>query len=165
MIEMYQLYLEEKLKESGVKEKICKTMKELQNFQGSHVGAVIVDFDKLDKHKKNKVYEVGEKKIKRVKKFDRITRLNIIIGDQEIYKCDAIFATFLSKIDRGIVDPDGNFVEIELEQADWISDKDSILKSKIAVQLPINFHGGIYKDYVYADVVPYILLDDRKDNE
>lgn len=165
MIELYQKYIEDKLKEAGIKTLIHKTMKSLQDYKEPHVGAVIVDSDKLSLEKQSKVYEVGEQKIKRVKKFSRTTQLNVIIGEYKVAKCDEIFTVFLSLLDAGIYDLDGNYIAIELEDAAWVSDKDNILKSSIAVQVPVRFVGGIYADYQYKTITPHVLLAESEEND
>ena len=152
MIEIYQAYLATLLKSAGIKTKICITMKELQSFDNAHVGAVIVDKDLIESSYDKKIYEDMGKTKKRIKKYRRDTTINVVIGEHDATKCDSIFAKFLSIIEKGTYDANGNWVEIELGEAEWVSDKDSILKSKIAVEMPIIFHGGIYQDYEYKKV-------------
>lgn len=151
MVELYQDYIEKLLKESGMK-KVCKTMKELELFSNPHVSAVIIDKDAFEVKDKRKVYDNNGNTVKRVRKYERNTTLNVVIGEYETVKCDDYFAKFLSLIDKGIYDNDGNFISIELGEADWVSSKDSILKSTIAVQIPVIFHGGIYKEHEYKKV-------------
>lgn len=151
MIELYQNYLVEKLKNSGIK-KVCVSMKELQASSDIVIGAVIIDKDILNDVKQNKIYYSEDKTIKRIKKLARDTYINVIIGQSNSTKCDEIFRAFLSSIDKGIYDNDNNYIDIELKEAEWVSDKDSILKSTMAVQLTIIFHGGIYKDYEFKPV-------------
>ncbi|WP_069997821.1 hypothetical protein [Cellulosilyticum sp. I15G10I2] len=162
MIEVYQNYIVTKLKEAGIKTKVCISMKELKNFSGAHVGAVIVDKDRFEREKKNKVYQVGDSTVKRIKKLSRETTVNVIIGEFETSKCDEIFARFLSLIDKGIYDTEGNYIVIEIEEADWVDKEDSILQSKIAVQLPIIFYGGIYQDITYKPFVPDISMNEEE---
>jgi len=162
MIEIYQDYIEKKLKEAGIKTKVFQTMKELKTFTGAHVGAAIVDKDRFQREKKNKVYQVNDSTVKRIKKLSRETTVNVIIGEFETSKCDEIFARFLSLIDKGIYDTEGNYIAIEIEEADWVDKEDSILQSKIAVQLPITFYGGIYQDVTYKPFVPDITIKEEE---
>ena len=37
-------------------------------------------------------------------------------------------------------------MDIEIGQVEWVEKEDSILKANIACQIPITFHGGIYRD-------------------
>jgi len=37
-------------------------------------------------------------------------------------------------------------VDIELGEVEWVDKEDSILKANIACQIPVTFHGGIYRD-------------------
>lgn len=162
MIEVYKKYIAAKLKEAGIKTKVCMSMKELKNFSGTHIGAVIVDKDRFEREKKNKVYQVGDNTIKRIKKLSRETTVNVIIGEFETSKCDEIFARFLSLIDKGIYDTEGNYIAIEIEEADWVDKEDSILQSKIAVQLPVTFYGGIYQDVNYKPFVPEFSISEEE---
>lgn len=161
MIEVYQDYIEKKLKEAGIKTKVCRTMKELTTFSNAHVGAAIVHKDKLEREKKNKVYEVEGSTIKRIRKFRRETTVNVVIGEFEASKCDEIFTRFLALIDRGIHDTSGNYVSIEIDEVDWVDKEDSILQSKIAAQIPITFHGGIYQDATYKSFIPDINISEE----
>lgn len=162
MIEIYQTYITSRLKEAGIKTKVCVNMKELKAFSGSHVGAAIIDKDKFEREKKNKVYQIGDSTIKRIKKLNRQTTVNVVIGEFETSKCDEIFAKFLSLVEKGIYDPEGNYIEIEMGDAEWVDKEDSILQSKIAVQLPITFIGGIYQDVVYKQFVPGIGVHEEE---
>ena len=161
MIELYQDYIEKKLKEAGIKTKVCKSMKELKGFSGTHVGAAIVDKETFEREKKNKVYQSNDNTVKRIMKLRRITIVNVIIGEFETSKCDEIFATFLSVMDKGIHDTEGNYIAIEIGEADWVDREDSILQSKIAVQLPITFYGGIYQDVTYRPFIPDVSINEE----
>ena len=44
------------------------------------------------------------------------------------------------------LDVNGNWTDIEVGDADWVEDGDSILKAKVAVQFDVTFEGGIYQD-------------------
>ena len=59
--------------------------------------------------------------------------------------CEAIFLAFLEVLGQGIR-LDGNYVDIELGEVEWVDKEDSILKANIACQIPVTFHGGIYRD-------------------
>lgn len=153
MIELYEKYLEELLLQAGMNSEICKSIQELKNYAGSYVGGVVLDKDHFEVERKNKVYiEKGVQK-KRIKKFNRTTEFLVIIGEHTSQACDEIFAKFLSLIDKGIYDLEGNYVEIEIGEAEWLRDKDSILVSSVVVQVGISFKGGIYKDFEYKSVI------------
>lgn len=152
MIEVYQAYIAELLKRAGIKTKICVEMRELQSFANPHVGAAIVDKDTVEKVRQKKVYTDEEKMKKRVKRFNRETIINVVIGENNSEMCDKIFAEFLSIIDDGLYDNAGNYIPIEVGEAEWVTDKDSILKSKIAVEIPVTFYGGVYREYDFKQI-------------
>ncbi len=160
MISLYKEYLEQKLKESGVKSKVFKTLKDMKASGATHLGAVLFEDEKFEKDGSKKIYvEEDGTKVKRVKKFRRITKLSVVIGDYDETKCETTFNNFLKLIDEGIDDGEGNFVEIRILDCDWVDDKDSILRSKIAVQLMIEFVGGVYEDVSFVKVNEIEITD------
>lgn len=155
MIGQYRDYLIQKLKEAGIKSTVHTSFKKLSLSQESHVGAVLFEGDKFERSGSKTIYrdERGDKQ-KRFKVFDRGTTFNVVIGEYDQEKCEAIFESFMSSLDKGLV-VDGNFIPIEIEDADWVDKDDSILKAKVAVQIKVRFDGGIYKDVRFAKVKEY----------
>ncbi|MFQ7874052.1 hypothetical protein [Enterocloster sp.] len=72
-------------------------------------------------------------------------RFKVVIGEYSEEACEAIFLAFLEALGQGIR-LDGNYVDIELGEVEWVDKEDSILKANIACQIPVTFHGGIYRD-------------------
>ncbi|SHF45860.1 hypothetical protein SAMN02745133_02700 [Desulforamulus putei DSM 12395] len=146
MIGQCREYLIQKLKDAGIKSKVHTSMKTLEKSNESHVGAVLFEGDSYTRSGSKTIYvdQEGVKR-KRVKVFNRKTSFMVVIGEYEESKCESIFESFVALLDRGIM-VDGNFTGIEVEDADWVDENDSILKAKIAVQVKITFDGGIYKD-------------------
>lgn len=151
MIEQSRDYLVNKLQEAGIKTKVYTTLKELKASQESHVGAVLFESDKFERSGSKKVFRDEEGKKKRTKIFNRKTYFSVTIGEYKQEKCEEIFENFMTLVERGTI-INGNYIPIEVEEADWIDKEDSILKSKIAVQILIRFDGGIYKDVQFAKV-------------
>ena len=116
-------YLINKLKESGLKSKPYTSQKALEKSQESHVGAVLFETESLS----------------------RKLTFSVVIGGYTDDEVETMFEEFLKHLDRGIY-VDGNFVSIEVEEADWVTKDDSILKAQVAVQVKITFDGGLYKD-------------------
>jgi len=75
----------------------------------------------------------------------------VTIGDYTDEAVEVLFEAFIASLDAGIY-VDGNFVPIEVEEADWVDSDDSLLKAKVAVQVKINFQGGVYRDTGFAPV-------------
>lgn len=145
-------YLTDKVIKAGIKTKIKTSMKDLKLSSESHIGAVLFEDDEFEKNFKRVIYtdELGNKK-RRQKIFDRKTTFSVVIGEYEQNKCELIFANFLNFIDVGFY-IDENYVEIELKKAKWFADGDTILKAKVAVQILIEFNGGIYKDTAFKKI-------------
>lgn len=139
-------YLLEKVKEAGLKSKPHTTRKALERSQDSHIGAVLFESENFARNGSKTHYsdQTGAQK-KRRKVFDRTLAFVVVIGDYTDEAVETRLESFLSGLDRGIM-VDGNYVPIEVEEADWVDDDDSILKAKVAVQVKIRFDGGIYKD-------------------
>lgn len=139
-------YLISKLKESGLKSKPYTSQKALEKSQESHVGAVLFETEGLSRNHSKTYYkdQEGVSK-KRVQVFSRKLTFSVVIGGYTDDEVETMFEEFLKHLDRGIY-VDGNFVSIEVEEADWVTKDDSILKAQVAVQVKITFDGGLYKD-------------------
>lgn len=143
-------YIVQALKESGIKGKIHESMKSLRNCNEVHVGAVLRIGESFTRSGSKKRYGDKEGHLKqRNKLFERITKLRIVIGDSNEQKVETILTDFLKCIGKGFV-VDNNWIDIKIEEADWVESDDSILKSNIAVEFDVTLTGGIYID---TDVV------------
>ena len=146
MYSQAQEYLIGKLKEAGLKTKPHTTKKSIERSQESHVGAVLFGSEAFVRNGSKKYYkdQTGAQK-KRRKVFDRTLTFSVIIGDYTADAVEAMLERLLSGLDCGIMVA-GNFVPIEVDEAEWAYDDDSTLKAKVAVEMKIRFEGGIYKD-------------------
>ncbi len=145
-------YLIEKLKEAGFNARIHESMKSLKSSGEIRTSAVIRYDDILTRSGSKKTYrDQGGARHKRVKIWDRDTKLKVVIGEASEERCEKLFTTFLEKLERGIW-IDGNWVGIEVEDIEWVDEADSILRSRLAVEMIISFKGGIYKETGYVDV-------------
>lgn len=136
-------YLVEKLKESGIKSQIYTTMKKLKACSECHVGAVLRDGESFTRSNGKKKFSSENRTMKRVRYYDRETKLKVIIADNNEENVESILEKFLISVGKGI-EVNGDWVEIEVGDADWVEAGDSILKSKIAVELEIVFKGSLY---------------------
>ena len=84
----------------------------------------------------------------------------MIIGDAVEEKCEELFTAFLERLEKGIW-IEGNWVGIEVEDVEWVDGADSILKSRLAVEMIISFKGGIYKETGYT-AIGNLRLDAEK---
>lgn len=141
-------YLVEKLKEAGIKSQVHSSLKKLKICQETHVGAVLRVDETFTRSNHKKSYDStdGESK-RRVRYYDRETKLKVVIADNNEEKVENILTEFLIVIGKGLLS-DGEWREIELGEAKWFEEGDSILKSKVAVELEVTFKGSIYKDRI-----------------
>ncbi|MPN41238.1 hypothetical protein SDC9_188780 [bioreactor metagenome] len=118
----------------------------------SHIGAVLFETEAILPNGSKTYYkdEEGAQK-KRRKVFDRKLMFNVIIGDYSDEAAETLFEAFLGSLDKGIY-INGNYVPITVEDAAWVDKDDTMLKSKVAVQINISFDGGLYKDTDFAKV-------------
>lgn len=140
-------YLVEKLNEAGISSNsIYTSMKRLSQANEIRLGAVLVDGEVFTRSGSKKTYiDQNGARQKRKKLFDRDTRFKIVIAESDEDKCEGILVKFLEILGKGLED-DRNWVSIDIGDMDWVSQDDSILKAKIAVQFPVTLSGGIYKD-------------------
>ena len=139
-------YLKECLEMAGIKNEVITTWKRLQLKTDSHVGAVLREGQTItrDGSKRNYEDQNGVRCV-RTKVYAVDTRFKVVIGEYSEEACEAIFLAFLEALGQGIR-LDGNYVDIELGEVEWVDKEDSILKANIACQIPVTFHGGIYRD-------------------
>lgn len=138
-------YLIEKLKEAGIKSQIYTNMKKLKTCSESHLGAVLRAGETFSRSNSKKKYSDDGTARRRIRYFDRETKLKVIIADNTEEKVELILTKFLVGIGKGL-EVDKEWIEIEVGDADWVENGDSILKSKIAVELEITFKGSVYVD-------------------
>ena len=124
-------YLKECLEKAGIKNEVITTWKRLQLKTDSHVGAVLREGQTItrDGSKRNYEDQNGVRCV-RTKVYAVDTRFKVVIGEYSEESCEAIFLAFLE----------------ELGEVEWVDKEDSILKANIACQIPVTFHGGIYRD-------------------
>lgn len=85
------------------------------------------------------------------KLFERITVLHVVIGEYNEEKVENIFTKFLKIMSKG-VEVDGNWVEMEIGEVDWVQGEDTILKSKMAVEFDMTLTGGVYVDVPMKEI-------------
>lgn len=139
-------FIIKELQKAGVHGKIHDSLKSLKNCNETHVGAVLRVGEKLTRSKSKTIYEdqTGQR-ITRKKLFERITVLHVVIGDYNEENVEKILTEFLKGISKGFP-VDGNWVEMELGDVDWVQGEDSILNSKMAIEFDITLTGGVYID-------------------
>lgn len=139
-------YLKECLQKAGIKNEILTTWKALQSKTDSHVGAILREGQTLTRNGSKRNYEdQNGVRCVRVKAYDVDTSFKVVIGEYTEERCEALFLQFLNALGKGLR-IEGNYVDIEIGQVEWVEKEDSILKANIACQIPVTFHGGIYQD-------------------
>ena len=150
MIGQCKDYLIQTLKDAGIKSKVHTSIKTLEKSSESHTGAVLFEGDSFTRSGSKTIFvDQGGVKQKRVKIFGRKTSFVVVIGEYDESKCETIFENFIGLLGRGIL-IDGNYTPIEVDDADWVDENDSVLKAKIAVQVKITFEVGLYKDSTFG---------------
>lgn len=149
-------FLIKALQKAGVKGKIHESMKTLKNCGELHVGAVLRVRENFTRSGSKKRYtdKEGQRK-QRNKLFDRITILHVVIADTSEDKVETLLNNFLTGISKGF-EVNGNWVDLEISDAEWLEEEDTILKAKITVEFDVTLKGGIYVD---TDVVNIGLGD------
>lgn len=134
------------LTRAGIKSRVLKSWKELERYADSHVGAVLSEGQVLarDGSKRNYTDQNGVR-CTRTRTYTVDSKFKVVIGDYTPERAETIFYAFLDEIDHGL-HLDGNHVEIEVGEVNWVEKDDSILKAESACEIPVTFHGGYYKD-------------------
>ncbi|EPR07767.1 hypothetical protein [Ruminiclostridium papyrosolvens] len=155
-------YLLTKLKEAGIHSKPYTSMKRLRASQETHVGAVLFEEESFNRSGTKTIFsdQTGERH-KRRKIFSRETTFSVIIGDPDPTKTETIFEAFLRIIDSGIY-INGDYTPIQVEEAEWVDDDDSILKAKVAVNFKVKFLGGVYKDSDFVKISDVVIESVKK---
>jgi len=138
-------YLEAHLKKSGIKSKVYRVLKHLENSNESHIGAVLFEKEEWSRDKRVTLFEKDGVQMKRKKLWNRTTYLSVTIGDYTMEKCVMTFDEFMKTLPKGF-SLDDNWVGFTVEGVEWAEDDDNRLKSKVAVQMLIKCDGGMYID-------------------
>lgn len=142
-----QKYLKEVLRMSGVKGQIHCSLKELKHENGIHYAGILRCTDSPDRAKSRKTFvDQKDSMAVRRKYFNMTTHYNVVIADQNEAMLETIVEAFLVNLGKGYDDGDGNWVGVEAGDVDWVDEEDSVLKSKLAVEIPVTFTYGIYRD-------------------
>lgn len=157
-------YLLQKLKDAGLKTKPHTTMKSLSRTMDSHVGAVLPGTEAITRNGSKTIYTDQEGALhKRRKLFDRAVTLQVILGDYNAEKVEAMLDSFLASLDRGL-EVDGNFVPLVVDSVEWDTEEDHPLKAEIAVRVSITFQGGVYRDTDFHRVKGFVVEDVQRIN-
>lgn len=147
-------YLTNALMKGGMKGRIYQSVKELKHAQGTQYGAVLRTRDEPVRSASKKYFEdqEGVKKLRR-KLYECETLYNVVIADATEEAAEKILEGFLKNLEKGYYD-DGNWVEVNPKETDWVDEDDCVMKSKIAVQVAVEFKYGIYRDDLAAQMPP-----------
>lgn len=139
-------YLIDRLRASGIQMEPITSLKKLQLYRNSHVGAVLFDEETLERDGSRRVFKDTDGNPKtRTCLFKRNVVFDVVIGEFNAEKLDAIYQRFLEILGKGLY-INGDFVYVEPSEAEWAEDEDSILAAKIAVKIRVTFSGGVYVD-------------------
>ena len=138
-------FLVSRLKQAGIRGKVYESLKDLKNSNSVQVGAVLRVGEKFARSGSKKRFDDEGRRRQRNKLFERTTVLHVVIADSDEDKVDTVLTKFLSIVSKGFP-VDGNWVDIEIGDADWLEKNDSILKSSVVVELDVTLRGGIYTD-------------------
>ena len=140
-------YLVKTLKEAGAGNSIFTSFKRVEMSHDIKLAGVTVSGETLVRSgSKIKYMDAEGRRKSRHKLWDRITKMRVVIADSSDEKVEEVLEKFLRIVGKGL-EIDQNWVTLEVGELDWVDEKDSILKAKVAVQFDVTFTGGIYEDY------------------
>lgn len=156
-------YLLRKLKEAGLRSNPYTTVKGLKKTMESHVGAVLFEQETYARNGSKRQFKDQEgARHKRRKVLDRDVTFEVVIGDYTDEAVEAMLEAFLRGLDDGI-DVDGSYVPIEVEEAQWKDEDDTVLRAKVAVNVSVTFRGGVYRETDFAPVTAVEVVSVEKD--
>ncbi len=134
------------LKAAGCEKEPFLSMKRMAASAESRISAVLCENDQVERTGGKKFYtsEEGKRRLRR-KRYERDIVYTVVIGDFSQEKAEDTYEKFLLELKNGIY-VDGNYVSINPSDSSWTAEKDHILYAKVAVQVKITCHGGLYQD-------------------
>lgn len=149
-----QGFLTNVLKQSGMKGPIYTSLKSMKHDNGTYYAGILrcTDTPVRAKSKKKFLDQEDSMSVRR-KHYDVSTVYSVVIADQNEEKLEKIVEEFLVNLGKGFDDGKSNWVGVEAGVVDWVDEEDCVLKSKIAVEIPVTCTYGIYKD-VKASYLP-----------
>lgn len=139
-------YLINLLRASGITGTIYESLKKMSEDEGSYYAGILRGSDKPVRAKSKKLYNNGTVTMNRIKLYDMETVYTVVIAEYDEEHLEEHLEAFLGSISKGYDDGNGNWIGVEAGDVDWVDEKDSILKAKIAIEIPVTFTYGIYKD-------------------
>lgn len=140
-------YLTDNLRNSGMRGTIHASLKSMKHDGGNHYAGILRCTDTPDRAKSIKNFKDQEGSMSIRRKYYEVTTVyNVVIAEQNEEKLEGIVEEFLVNLGKGFDDGSGNFVTVEPGEVDWVDEEDSVLKGKLAVEIPITMKYGIYRD-------------------
>lgn len=141
-------YLVDILRKSGITGTIYESLKQMSEDDGTFYAGILRGSDKPARAKSKRTYENGTVTMSRLKLYDMETVYTVVIAEYDEEHLEVHVENFLKNLGKGYDDGKGNWVGVEAGEVDWVDEKDSILKAKLAVEIPVTFTYGLYKEDV-----------------
>lgn len=145
-------YLTEVLRNAGVTGTIYESLKKMSEDEGTYYAGIIRCSDKTVRAKSKKKFEQGAVTMNRLKLYDVETLYRVVIAEYDEEHLETYVEEFLKNLSKGYDDGNGNWVGVESGDVDWVDEKDSILKAKLSVEIPITFSYGLYRDQTASQI-------------
>lgn len=130
----------------GVRGRIYTSMKALETSSAIEYGAILFLKETVSRSTKSRRLKAEDLNVRRFRVFDRTLRYMVSFGSASAAHTEAMYEAFMRNLPKGILDPQGNYIPIEITEVDWMEKEDSILRSELLVQMQIIFETGLYKD-------------------
>lgn len=133
------------LKIAGCKGEPYTAKKRMEVCAESRISGVLCEGETVERTAEKKRYQVDGQGKRRNKIYRREITYTVIIGEYTLENAEGVYENFLINLPAGIY-VDGNYVTMEPADAEWMEEKDHILRAKVVVQLSVVCRGGLYKD-------------------
>lgn len=139
--------LTDALRKAGVNGTIYDSLKRMSEDAGTYYAGILRGTDKPVRAKSKKTYQDKEGvTVVRKKLYDVETVYTVVIAEYDEEHMEQLVEAFLCALPTGYDDGDANWVSVEAGTVDWVDEKDSILKARLAVEIPVTFRYGVYED-------------------
>lgn len=134
------------LKAAGCEREPFLSLKRMANSAESRISAVLYEDEQLERSTGKRFFTAEDgRNMRRTKLFSRDITYTVIIGDFTQESAEETYEKFLLKLKKGIY-VSGDYVSIDPAEAQWMNEKDHILHAKVAVQIKVLCHGGLYQN-------------------
>lgn len=140
-------YLEQTLKSAGCK-KVYRDEQEIEKQNPLPYAVILADEARLVKDSGLAAQQddpARSVRNYRTRVFKRDLTIGVTIIHKDVESLGVLADQFLAGLAASILDPAGNAIELSCSTEKWVNEG-SLLKGKVAIEIPVLFRGGVYRE-------------------